>query len=323
MMSYPVCHRKVPLMVESLTNDSPSPTEASSLNSAFLPNHTLTTSVDGVSMVSYSSTYSQNGAGVFRIRDPETRPKPQRTKPAKQLKVKGGPKRRKPTPNLESGADRKGGISYDPQLGTEHISNGAAELSVRAKPRPGAQGSREARCGGAELSHGNVPSQGSLSYSSSDERKRKGPGSSAGSDKPSKTSKSAALDAIFRKSHSGLWSSVADPPHCAPSRQVQFIFRFHLEIATFWFCLFFDLTCYLFYFIPRYLTDTVRLEIMRSVGQRCVCPASIPTAASLHSTLQFLFSNTLQFRTEPVGCERYPSFPSKEITDYSFTQIQI
>ncbi|XP_056604920.1 ataxin-7-like protein 1 [Triplophysa dalaica] len=211
--------RKVPLMVESLTNDSPSPTEAPSLNSSFLPNHTPTTSEDGVSMVSYSSTYSQNGAGVFRIRDPETRPKPQRTKPAKPLQVSGGPKRRKPTPNSESGADGKGGISYDPQLGTAHISNGTAELSVRAKPRPGAQGSREARYGGAELSHGNVPSQGSLSYSSSDERKRKGRGSSAGPDKPSKTSKSAALDAIFRKSHSGLWSSVADPPHCAPSRQ--------------------------------------------------------------------------------------------------------
>ncbi|KAI7792107.1 putative ataxin-7-like protein 1, partial [Triplophysa rosa] len=211
--------RKVPLMVESLTNASPCPTEASPLNSSFLPNHTLTTSVDGVSMVSYSTTYSQNGAGVFCIRDPEPGPKPQRTKPAKPLKVSGEPKRRRPPPNSESGADRKSGISYDLQLDTAHISNGAAELGVRAKPRPGAQGSREDRYGGAEFSHGNVSSQGSLSYSSSDDRKRKGPGSSAGSDKPSKTSKSAALDALFRKSHSGLLSSVADLPHSAPSRQ--------------------------------------------------------------------------------------------------------
>lgn len=217
MMSYPVCHRKVPLMVESLTNASPCPTEASPLNSSILPNHTT---VDGVSMVSYSTTYSHNGAGVFCIRDPEPSPKPQRTKTARPLKVSGEPKKRKPAPNSESGTDRKSGISYDLQLGTAHISNGAAALSVRAKPRAGAQGLREDRYGGGEFSHGNASTHGSLSYGSSDDRKRKGPGPSVGCDKPSKTSKSAALDAIFRKSHSGLLSSGADPPHSAPSRQV-------------------------------------------------------------------------------------------------------
>lgn len=211
--------RKVPLMVESLTNASPCPTEASPLNSSFLPNHTLAPSVDGVSMVSYSTTYSHNGAGVFCIRDPEPGPKPQRTKPAKPLKVSGEPKKRKPPPNSESGADRKSGISCDLQLGTAHISNGAAALSARAKPRPGAQGSTEDRYGGVVFSHGYALSHGSLSYGSSDDRKRKGPGSSVGCDKPSKTSKSAALDAIFRKSHSSLLSSVADTPHSAPSRQ--------------------------------------------------------------------------------------------------------
>lgn len=207
-----------------------SPTEASPLNSSFLPNHTLTPSVDGVSVVSYS-TYTHNGAGVFCIRDPEPGPKPQRTKQAKPLKVSGEPKRRKPPPNSESGADRKSGIGYDLQLGTAHISNGAAALGVRAKARPGAQGSREDRYGGVEFSHGNVSSHASLSYGSSDDRKRKGPGSSAGCDKPSKTSKSAALDAIFRKSHSGLLSSVADPPHSAPSRQVLFAFHHKLLIV--------------------------------------------------------------------------------------------
>lgn len=193
-----------------------SPTEASPLGSSFLPNHTLTAAMDGVSMASYSTSYSHNGTGVFCIRDPEPGPKMQQTKPAKPMKVSGegpGPKKRKPPPTSESGADRKGGNSYN----LPHISNGAVALSARAKPRPGQS---EDRYGGAEFTgvHGGVSSHGSLTYGFSDDRKRKGPGPSADCDKPSKTSKSAGLDAIFRKS--SLVSSVADTPHSAPSKQV-------------------------------------------------------------------------------------------------------
>lgn len=200
--------RKVPLVVESMTG----PTEASPLGSSFLPNHTLTAAMDGVSMASYSTSYSHNGAGVFCIRDREPGPKMQRTKPAKASGEGPGPKKRKPPSISESGAARKGGNSYN----LPHISNGAAALSARSKPRPGQS---EDRYGGAEFIgvHGGVSSHSSLTYGFSDDRKRKGPGPSADCDQPSKTSKSAVLDAIFRKS--GLLSSVADASHSAPSKQ--------------------------------------------------------------------------------------------------------
>ncbi len=214
-MSYPVCHRKVPLAVESMT----SPTEVSPLGSPFITNHTLAAPLDGVSMVSYSPSFSHNGAGVFCLRDPGPGPRPQRNKPARQPKASGdgtGPKKRKAPPASES---RK---SYHLPLGAAHISNGTAALSVQAKPRPGAPGPREQdRYGSVELSlpqaltgdHGGVSSHSPLAYGSSNGRKRKSSGSSASNDKPSKSTKSTALDGIFRKSSSGLLSSVAESPH--------------------------------------------------------------------------------------------------------------
>lgn len=232
VMSYPVCHRKVPLAVESMT----SPTEVSPLSSPFIPNHMLAAPLDGVSMVSYSTSFSHNGAGVFCIRDPGSgpgpRPRPQRNKPAKLLKASGdgtGPKKRKAPPASES---RKSGNSYHLPLGAAHISNGTAALSVQAKPRPGAPGPREQdRYGSVELSlpqaltgdHGGVSSHSPLPYGSSDGRKRKSSGSSASSDKPSKSTKSTALDGIFRKSSSSLLSSVAESPHSALPRKVKHV----------------------------------------------------------------------------------------------------
>ncbi len=233
VMSYPVCHRKVPLAVESIT----SPTEVSPLGSPFIPNHALAAPLDGVSMVSYSTSFSHNGAGVFCIRDPGPGPRtrPQRNKPAKPPKASGdgtGPKKRKAPPASESRKSGNSGNSYHLPLGAAHISNGTAPLSVRAKPRPGAPGLREQdRYGSVELSlpqaltgdHGDVSSHSPLPYGSSNGRKRKSSGSSASSDKPSKSTKSTALDGIFRKSSSGLLSSVAESPHSALPRQVKHV----------------------------------------------------------------------------------------------------
>ncbi|XP_016134827.1 ataxin-7-like protein 1 [Sinocyclocheilus grahami] len=219
--------RKVPLAVESVT----SPTEVSPLGSPFVSSHALTAPLDGVSMVSYSTSFSHNGGGVFCIRDPEPRPRPQRNKPAKPPKASGdgtGSKKRKAPPASESRKSGTSGNSYHLPLGAAHISNGTAALSVRAKQRPGGQGPRDQdRDGSVELSlpqaltgdHGGVSSHSPLPYGSSDGRKRKSSGSSAGSDKPSKSTKSTALDGIFRKSSSGLLSSAAESPHSALPRQ--------------------------------------------------------------------------------------------------------
>ncbi|KTF85797.1 hypothetical protein cypCar_00032004 [Cyprinus carpio] len=223
--------RKVPLAVESMM----SPTEVSPLGSPFVPNHALAAPLDGVSMVSYSTSFSHNGAGVFCIRDPGPGPRPQRNKPAKLPKASGdgtGPKKRKAPPASESRKTGSSGNSYHLPLGAPHISNGTAALSIRAKPRPGAPGPREQdRYGSVELSlpqaltgdHGGVSSHSPLPYGSSDGRKRKSSGSSSSSDKPSKSTKSTALDGIFRKSSSALLSSVAESPHSALPRQVKHV----------------------------------------------------------------------------------------------------
>ncbi|XP_077091279.1 ataxin-7-like protein 1 [Siphateles boraxobius] len=166
--------RKVPLAVESMTSSS----EGSPLGSAF-----LTAPVDSVSMLSYSSSLSHNGAGVFCIRDPDPGPRLQRNKPARTPKASGegpGPKRRKAPPASESAAYRNSGNSYHLP---PHISNGngTAGLSVRVKPQD----------------HGAVSAHNTLPYTTSDGKKRK---SSASSHKPSKSTKPTALDGIFRKS---------------------------------------------------------------------------------------------------------------------------
>lgn len=257
-MLYPVCHRKVPLAVESVTSTSPCPSDGSAL----LPNHTLTAPLEGVSMLSYSTSVSQNGAGVFCIRDPEPGPRLQRNKPARPPKASGegpGPRKRKAPPTSESGACRKSGNSYHLPPGSTLISNGTAALSVRAKPRPGGQGPRDQdRYGGVEPSlpqaltgdHGGVSSHSPLPGASSDGRKRKSSGSSAGGDKPSKTSKSTALDGIFRKSSAGLLSSVAEAAHSALPRQVTLSFGTtpcwnaemhpYRRTSTLLFCMFFN-----------------------------------------------------------------------------------
>ncbi|XP_039516625.1 ataxin-7-like protein 1 isoform X2 [Pimephales promelas] len=135
---------------------------------------------------------------MWRDPDPGADPGPrlQRNKPARTPKASGegaGPKRRKAPPASESAAYRNSGNSYHLP---PHISNGngTAALSMRAKPR----------FGSVDLSlpqaltgdHGAISSHNTLSYTSSEGKKRKSSGSS---DKPSKSTKSTALDGIFRK----------------------------------------------------------------------------------------------------------------------------
>lgn len=158
-----------------------SASEVSPLSSAF-----LSAPLDGVSMLSFS----HNGAGVFCIRDPEPRPRQQRNKPAKNQKA-----------SAETPKKRKNGNSYDFPA---HISNGTAALSSRAKRVQDPAG---------------VPSLSVLSFGGSEGRKRKSSGSSTGSGKPSKTTKSTALDGIFRKSSNALLAAVAETPQNTLSRQ--------------------------------------------------------------------------------------------------------
>lgn len=160
-----------------------SASEVSPLSSAF-----LSAPLDGVSMLSFS----HNGAGVFCIRDPEPGPRQQRNKPAKNQKA-----------SAETPKKRKNGNSYDFPA---HISNGTMALSSRAKRVQDPTG---------------VPSLSVLPFGGSDGRKRKSSGSSTGSDKPSKTTKSTALDGIFRKSSSVLLAAVAETPQNTLSRQAR------------------------------------------------------------------------------------------------------
>ncbi|XP_036433672.1 ataxin-7-like protein 1 [Colossoma macropomum] len=218
--------RKVPLVADSVVSSSPSPSEASPLSSPSLS--TLAPALpDGVSMVSYSTPFSHNGAGVFCIRDPEPSPKLPQTKAAKPARTSGegvAVKRRKPPPISDTAAYRKNGNGYHPPPGPAHISNGTAALSVRAKPRTGGPGPRDSdRYPSVELSlpqaltgdHGGVSSHSPLPCSSAEARKRK---TSSSGDRPGKITKTTALDGIFRKSSAGLLSSVAEASQSALSR---------------------------------------------------------------------------------------------------------
>lgn len=108
--------KRVPLASESVASNTPSPSDSSScgsgpLSSPLFASPATPQSLDGVSVVSYSTPFSQNGAGIFCIRDPDpptpasatsasvsSSAKPPRTKPAKPSKAQTespGAKRRK------------------------------------------------------------------------------------------------------------------------------------------------------------------------------------------------------------------------------------
>ncbi|XP_072528925.1 ataxin-7-like protein 1 isoform X2 [Salminus brasiliensis] len=209
--------RKVPLVADSVVSTSPSPSATSPLCYPPLPNPTpaLPHALDGVSMVSYSTPFSHNGAGVFCIRDPDPSPKLQQTKAAKPARTTGEVatvKKRKPPPTSEATTYRKNGNGYHPPPGPAHISNGTAALSVRAKPRTGGQGPRDSdKYASVELSlpqaltgdHGGVLSHSPLPCSSPDSRKRK---TSGLGDRPGKITKTMPLDGIFRKTSTSLLS---------------------------------------------------------------------------------------------------------------------
>lgn len=210
-------------MTECVVGPSEMPPLSSPPTPCPAPAHPYT--LDGVSMVSYSTPFSHNGAGVFCIRDPAPGPKLHQTKAAKPAPTwgeGGAVRKRKPPPTSE--AYRRNGNGYHLPPGHAHISNGAAALSARAKPRTGGQGPRDSdRYPSVELSlpqaltgdHGSVSSHSPPPCSPAEARKRKSP---ASTDRPRKITK--AMDGIFRKTSAGLLPSLAEAPRSAPCRLV-------------------------------------------------------------------------------------------------------
>ncbi|XP_028811489.1 ataxin-7-like protein 1 isoform X2 [Denticeps clupeoides] len=226
--------RKVPLAAESLAlSTTPSPSDATSTGSGLhssplFPQRAVTPSLDGVTMVSYSTSFSQNGAGVFCIRDPDPAPVPSftkqpRAKPNKSQRHTGegqGVKRRK---TIDSGFYRKNDNGYH-SPGNAVLSNGTAALSVKSKTsvRVG-QGLRFSdRYVSEEAQEPSTPNVSVedhfLSSTSStpfgamatDNRKRRRSGSG---DKISKFARTAGLDSIFRKSNTSLLTTVPEATH--------------------------------------------------------------------------------------------------------------
>ncbi|XP_076861655.1 uncharacterized protein atxn7l1 isoform X2 [Brachyhypopomus gauderio] len=219
--------RKVPLAVESVVSVSHSLSELSALTpSPGVPAPGHASSLDGVSMVSYSSPFSHNGAGVFCVRDPVHTPKLHQTKPGKPARALGegvGVKKHKPPPTTEAGTYRKNGNACHPQPGSAHISKGPVTLSGRWKPRAGGQCThdpeRSASVGQPlpqpiTADHGGLSSPCAPPCGSTETRKRRTANSTVAGDRPGKVTKTV-LDGIFRKSSAGLLSSVADVSHSA------------------------------------------------------------------------------------------------------------
>uniref|UniRef100_A0AAY4DKG6 Uncharacterized protein n=1 Tax=Denticeps clupeoides TaxID=299321 RepID=A0AAY4DKG6_9TELE len=234
--------RKVPLAAESLAlSTTPSPSDATSTGSGLhssplFPQRAVTPSLDGVTMVSYSTSFSQNGAGVFCIRDPDPAPVPSftkqpRAKPNKSQRHTGegqGVKRRK---TIDSGFYRKNDNGYH-SPGNAVLSNGTAALSVKSKTsvRVG-QGLRFSdRYVSEEAQEPSTPNVSVedhfLSSTSStpfgamatDNRKRRRSGSG---DKISKFARTAGLDSIFRKSNTSLLTTVPEATHSPLPQQVR------------------------------------------------------------------------------------------------------
>ncbi|XP_030631949.1 ataxin-7-like protein 1 [Chanos chanos] len=220
--------KKVPLAAESVLSVSPSASEVSpSLGSPLIPTPGLTPALDGVSMVSYSTAFPHNGAGVFCIRDPDPGLKLPRTKLSRSPRGSGeGAKKRKPPPTPVMGScGSKNGNGYNPP-GPAPISNGTAALSVKARPLGrGGQGPRDSdRYGSMELGlpqaltgeHGVSFPHSTLPCGLTEGRKRKSSGSS---ERTSKMSKTMGMDGMLRKNSASLPSSVPETPHGPLSRQ--------------------------------------------------------------------------------------------------------
>ncbi|KAK1790264.1 hypothetical protein P4O66_014174, partial [Electrophorus voltai] len=207
--------RKVPLAVESVVSvcaelsarsspPTPSPPPASTHASTY----------EGVSMVSYSSPFSHNGAGVFCVRDPDHAPKLHQSKPAKPARAPGegvAVKKRKPPPTTNASTSRKNGNTYHPPPGSAHISNGPVALGGRSKPQVGGQCTPDPEPL-SQPPHGGISIPCPSPCASSEGRKRRMTGSS--SSRSSKVTKTV-LDGIFRKSSAGLLSSVPEVSHSA------------------------------------------------------------------------------------------------------------
>ncbi|XP_076153180.1 ataxin-7-like protein 1 isoform X2 [Alosa pseudoharengus] len=244
--------KKVPLAAESLASNSPSPSDSSSSSSGVLFSPLFASpaappSLDGVSVVSYSTAFPHNGGGIFCIKDPDpptpasssssssSFAKPPRTKPAKSPRAQSegpGAKRRKPS---EGSSHRKNGNGYHPPAsplpppsGPAIISNGTATLCIKSKsPSRIGQGLKDAGryASGGQVGAGSslqgdhvLTTHGPTPFSSMamDGRKRK---SSGLGEKSGKVTKTAGLDSIFRKSSLSLLAPLPESPHNPHLRQ--------------------------------------------------------------------------------------------------------
>lgn len=241
--------RKVPLAAESLASSSLSPSDSSSsslgvLSSPLFASPAAPASLEGVSVVSYSTAFPHNGGGIFCIRDPDpptsatssSSAKAPRTKPAKSPRAQSegpGAKRRKPS---EGSSHRKNGNGYHPPppplpppSGPAVMSNGTATLCIKSKP-PGriGQGLKDAgryASAGQVGAGSSIPGDHALSSHgpgpfatvAMDGRKRKSSGSG---EKSGKVTKTTALDGIFRKSSLSLLAPLPESAHNPHLRQV-------------------------------------------------------------------------------------------------------
>ncbi|XP_042562614.1 ataxin-7-like protein 1 isoform X2 [Clupea harengus] len=243
--------KKVPLAAESFASNSPSLSDSSSsgsgvLSSPLFASPAVPLSLEGVSVVSYSTAFPHNGGGIFCIRDPDpptpassssslSSAKLPRTKPAKSPRAQSegpGTKRRKAS---VGSTPRKNGNGYHPPppppptpQGSSIISNGTATLCIKSKS-PGriGQGLKDSgryASGGQVGAGSSLPGDHALSTHSPalfgamamDCRKRKSSGSG---EKPEKVTKTAGLDGIFRKSGLSLLAPLPESPHNPHLRQ--------------------------------------------------------------------------------------------------------
>lgn len=265
------------MAAESLASSSPSPSDSSSsslglLSSPLFASPAAPPSLEGVSVVSYSTAFPQNGGGIFCIRDPDpptsatssSSAKAPRTKPAKSPRTQSegagsgaGAKRRKPS---EGSSHRKNGNGYHPPplpppSGPAIMSNGTATLCMKSKSPgrigPGLKDAGRYGSAGQVGTGSSLPGDHTLSSHgpgpfgamAMDSRKRKSSGSG---EKPGKVTKTTALDGIFRKSSLSLLAPLPESAHNPHLRQV------HLHHASLLLLVIFFLSACLLYCSHKY-----------------------------------------------------------------------
>ncbi|KAL2102707.1 hypothetical protein ACEWY4_001875 [Coilia grayii] len=255
--------KKVPLATESLASNSPCPSDFSSPGSGILSPPLFVSpaappSLDGVSVVSYSTAFPHNGGGIFCIRDPDpptpassssssasssssSSAKSPRTKPSKCPRAPSegpGAKKRKAS---EGSSHRKNGNGYhptpppapvQPSPNSAIISNGSAALSVKSKSpgrigqavkdlsgRYAVSGSGQVGTGGSLLGDHPLSSHGPVPFGSAVAVDGRKRKTSGSGERPGKVTKTTGLDGIFRKSGLSLLAPLPESPHNPHLRQ--------------------------------------------------------------------------------------------------------